>query len=148
MPLPSSATFHLFPKPLFNLQRLGLCSFNHLKMESASNPTKPTSKNESLTAQTYPVPLSPPLPSISKEIELARAMSASSRSNLFTLSTSDILFEDQWLIVVNKPQGVYCEAVLESIPRVLADLADPTHLSEGITVVNCFCSSYDSLFVV
>ncbi|CAN1759055.1 RNA pseudouridine synthase 1 [Linum perenne] len=67
----------------------------------------------------YPKPLSPPLPAISKEIEIARAMSASSRSSLFSLSPSHVLYEDQWLMVVDKPQGVYCESVLESVPSLL-----------------------------
>ncbi|CAK9135535.1 unnamed protein product [Ilex paraguariensis] len=67
----------------------------------------------------YPVPLSPPLPSVSKDIELSRAMSASSKSGLFSVSRSDVLFEDQWLIAVNKPQGVYCESVLSSVPSLL-----------------------------
>ncbi|KAM7470026.1 hypothetical protein LguiA_008209 [Lonicera macranthoides] len=69
----------------------------------------------------YPVPLSPPLPSISKDIELSRAMSAASKSSLFSLSTNKVLFEDEWLIVVNKPQGIYCENVLASVPSLLAD---------------------------
>ncbi|XP_065854324.1 RNA pseudouridine synthase 1 [Euphorbia lathyris] len=126
MPLPSSSftpASRLSPKSLFKLQRLGVCYLNHLKMESASDPTNPTSTNESLIAQNYPVPLSPPLPSFSKEIELARAMSAASRSTLFTLSRSDILYEDQWLIALNKPQGIYCETVLESVPSLLTGSA-------------------------
>lgn len=69
----------------------------------------------------YPVPLSPPLPSISKDIELSRAMSASSKSSLFSISTNEVLFEDEWLIVVNKPQGIYCESVLGSVPSLLTD---------------------------
>nr|XP_043622864.1 RNA pseudouridine synthase 1 [Erigeron canadensis]XP_043622865.1 RNA pseudouridine synthase 1 [Erigeron canadensis] len=71
--------------------------------------------------QNYPVPLSPPLPLISKDIELKRAMSASSKSSLFSLSQSDVLFEDEWLIALNKPQGVYCETVLASVPSLLSD---------------------------
>lgn len=67
----------------------------------------------------YPSPLSPPLPSLSKDVELARAMSASSRSSLFSLSRDDVVFEDEWLIVLNKPQGIYCENVLSSVPRLL-----------------------------
>ncbi|KAJ9185993.1 hypothetical protein P3X46_005555 [Hevea brasiliensis] len=105
------------------------CSLHHSSskaMTSPSVPTSPTSQNAPLTVQNYPTPLSPPLPPISKQIELARAMAASSRSSLFALSRSDILYEDQWLIVVNKPQGVYCEAVLESVPRFLADLSEGT----------------------
>lgn len=69
---------------------------------------------EPFDLQNYPTPLSPPYPAISKEVELRRAMSAASRSALFSLTRDDILFEDEWLVVVNKPSGVYCEAVLSS----------------------------------
>ncbi|XP_042510561.1 RNA pseudouridine synthase 1 isoform X2 [Macadamia integrifolia] len=69
----------------------------------------------------YPIPLSPPLPLISKQLELNRALSASSKSTLFVLSRSDVVFEDEYLIVVNKPQGIYCETVLSAIPRLLQD---------------------------
>ncbi|XP_023742717.2 RNA pseudouridine synthase 1 [Lactuca sativa] len=71
--------------------------------------------------ENYPVPLSPPLPAISKDLELRRAMSASSKSSLFSLSRSDVLFEDEWLIALNKPQGVYCETILASVPSLLND---------------------------
>ncbi|CAA6654396.1 unnamed protein product [Spirodela intermedia] len=64
--------------------------------------------------QNYPTPLSPPCPAISKEVELRRAMSAASRSSFFVLTGDDIVFEDEWLAVVNKPSGVYCEALLSS----------------------------------
>ncbi|XP_074307886.1 RNA pseudouridine synthase 1 [Silene latifolia] len=67
----------------------------------------------------YPIPLSPPLPAISKDIELSRAMSASSNSSLFLLSKDDVIFEDQWLFVVNKPSGVYCETLLSSAPALI-----------------------------
>ncbi|GAB2277409.1 hypothetical protein Dimus_012116 [Dionaea muscipula] len=69
----------------------------------------------------YPVPLSPPLPPISKDIELRRAMSATSRSSLFSLSRDDVVFEDEWMIVVNKHQGIYCESVLSSVPFFLQE---------------------------
>ncbi|CAN1759057.1 RNA pseudouridine synthase 1 [Linum perenne] len=82
----------------------------------------------------YPKPLSPPLPAISKEIEIARAMSASSRSSLFSLSPSHVLYEDQWLMVVDKPQGVYCESVLESLPEIhLANRLDRD--TSGVMVI-------------
>lgn len=72
-------------------------------------------------ATDYPVPLSPPLPALSKEIEPHRALTASSKSALFSLSRSHVIFEDEWLIVVNKPQGIYCESVLSSLPDLLND---------------------------
>eukprot|EP00262_Sarcandra_glabra_P011122 TRINITY_DN26843_c0_g1_i1.p1 TRINITY_DN26843_c0_g1~~TRINITY_DN26843_c0_g1_i1.p1 ORF type:complete len:372 (+),score=31.67 TRINITY_DN26843_c0_g1_i1:121-1116(+) len=76
----------------------------------------------------YPTPLSPPLPPISKQIELNRAESASAKSALFFLSPTQILFEDESMIFVNKPSGVYCEAVLSSIPRFLAGSSDLTKM--------------------
>ncbi|KAJ3681345.1 hypothetical protein LUZ60_015834 [Juncus effusus] len=61
----------------------------------------------------YPVPLTPPYPAHSKEVELRRAMSASARSAAgFEL---DVVFEDDWISVVNKPSGVYCDSVLSSL---------------------------------
>ncbi|KAL7003154.1 endopeptidase La [Sarracenia purpurea var. burkii] len=80
--------------------------------------------NDPKSTINYPVPLSPPLPTMSKQIELSRAMTASSKSSLVSLSSSHVLFEDEWLIVVNKPQGVYCESVLSSIPSLLNDSND------------------------
>ncbi|XAR49265.1 23S rRNA pseudouridine(955/2504/2580) synthase [Bertholletia excelsa] len=80
------------------------------------------------SAVNYPVPLSPPLPAISKQIELSRAMAASSRSSMFSLSRNDVIFEDDWLIAVNKPQGVYCERVLSSVPSLLNDSNDSIEL--------------------
>lgn len=87
-------------------------------------------ENDPKSLVNYPVPLSPPLPSISKDIELSRAMSASSKSSLFSLSRSDVLFEDDWLMAVNKPQGVYCESVLASVPSLLNDSTDSDKLGE------------------
>ncbi|WKA02691.1 hypothetical protein VitviT2T_020849 [Vitis vinifera] len=81
----------------------------------------PNSKDAPQILTNYPKPISPPLPAISKHIEQSRAMSASSRSSLFSLCRSDILFEDQWLMAVNKPQGVYCETILLSVSRMLDD---------------------------
>ncbi|XP_051114087.1 RNA pseudouridine synthase 1 [Andrographis paniculata] len=95
----------------------------------------------------YPVPLSPPPPLISKDVELNRALTASSKSALFSLSREDVLFEDEWLIAVNKPQGIYCESVLSAVRNLLdADRGDQTnpelHLSNrldrdtsGVTIV-------------
>lgn len=53
-------------------------------------------------------------------------MTASSRSSLFALSRGDVIFEDQWLLVVNKPSGVYCESVLSSAPHLLQQSGDST----------------------
>ncbi|XP_022867355.1 RNA pseudouridine synthase 1 [Olea europaea var. sylvestris] len=84
--------------------------------------------------QNYPVPLSPPLPSISKNIELNRALSASSKSSIFSLNRNDVLFEDEWLIAINKPQGIYCESILSAVPTLLKndsiDSGDQVNLPE------------------
>lgn len=39
---------------------------------------------------------------------------------MFSLDKSYLLFEDEWLIALNKHQGVYCEAVLASVPSLLS----------------------------
>ncbi|KAF3454601.1 hypothetical protein FNV43_RR05049 [Rhamnella rubrinervis] len=94
-------------------------------MSDQTEPEKPTSQNTLQNLHNYPVPISPPLPPISKQIELSRAMSASSKSSLFSLSRSDVVYEDEWLIAVNKPRGVYCESVLASVPNVICDSPEP-----------------------
>jgi hypothetical protein len=62
----------------------------------------------------YPSPVSPPYPAASKDVELRRAMTASARSTAF--ASADIVFEDEWLAVVDKPAGVYCDALLSALP--------------------------------
>lgn len=107
-----------------------LCtSFSHPKMSDKTHihSIRNEFPDDPETLGNYPTPLSPPLPPISKQIELNRAMSASSRASLFSVSPVDVLFQDDWLIVVNKPQGVYCEAVLSSIPRIFGDTAVNSH---------------------
>ncbi|KAL2536928.1 RNA pseudouridine synthase 1 [Forsythia ovata] len=84
-----------------------------------SNSLKTQSGNDPKTLQNYPVPLSPPLPSISKNIELNRALTASSKSSIFSLNRNDVLFEDEWLIAINKPRGIYCESILSAVPTLL-----------------------------
>ncbi|KAL0904164.1 hypothetical protein M5K25_026238 [Dendrobium thyrsiflorum] len=63
----------------------------------------------------YPSPISPPYPELSKEVELHRAMSAAARSGAYAISSKDIIFEDEWLVVVNKPSGIYCETLASSL---------------------------------
>ncbi|KAL6847390.1 hypothetical protein ACP4OV_023243 [Aristida adscensionis] len=63
----------------------------------------------------YPCPVSPPYPAASKDVELRRAMTASARSGAF--AAADVVFEDEWLAVVDKPAGVYCDALLSALPR-------------------------------
>ena len=107
------------PPPLFldNFEK-----FVYLSMADQAHFNSPKTHLEidPKNAIIYPVPLSPPLPLISKEIELSRAMTAASKSSLFSLSRTHVLFEDDWLLAVCKPQGVYCEAVLASVPSLLS----------------------------
>ncbi|AEE33381.1 RNA pseudouridine synthase 1 [Arabidopsis thaliana] len=80
----------------------------------------------------YPKPISAPPPPISKDIELRRAMEASSKSSLFNLTRDDILYEDEYLMAVNKPKGVYCEAVLRSAPQIVLDSSSEYHLANRL----------------
>jgi 23S rRNA-/tRNA-specific pseudouridylate synthase len=45
-------------------------------------------------------------------------MTASARSAVF--ASADVVFEDEWLAVVDKPAGVYCDALLTALPRSAA----------------------------
>ena len=81
-----------------------------------------------IPTENYPVPLSPPLPPISKQLELSRAMSAASNSSLFSLSPADILYHDDHLIAVNKHPGIYCETLLSS----LASQSHQLHLANRL----------------
>ncbi|PKA47687.1 RNA pseudouridine synthase 1 [Apostasia shenzhenica] len=63
----------------------------------------------------FPTPLSPPYPTLSKEVELRRAMSAAARSGAYVIAANDIVFEDEWLVVANKPSGIYCDALISSL---------------------------------
>ncbi|XP_073272789.1 RNA pseudouridine synthase 1 [Primulina huaijiensis] len=88
---------------------------------------------ETLTpANNYPAPLSPPPPAISKNLELNRSLAASSKSSLFSLSKTELLFEDEWLIAVNKPQGIYCESVLSDVQKLLNDNGEQLHLANRL----------------
>ncbi|CAI0446620.1 unnamed protein product [Linum tenue] len=63
-----------------------------------------------------------------------KTVSASSRSSLFSLSTTEVLFEDQWLMAVTKPQGIYCESVLEFVPELhLANRLD--QYTSGVMII-------------
>lgn len=80
-------------------------------MSAAATTTVPVSGE-------YPSPVSPPYPAVSKDVELRRAMTASARSAVF--ASADVVFEDEWLAVVDKPAGVYCDALLTALPRSAA----------------------------
>ena len=89
-----------------------------------------------LVSGEYPSPVSPPYPAASKDVELRRAMTASARSAVF--ASADVVFEDEWLAVVNKPAGVYCDAVLTALPRSAASGEKEKVLlsSEKVSIVN------------
>ncbi|KAL8061556.1 hypothetical protein ABFX02_02G093500 [Erythranthe guttata] len=93
----------------------------YLSMAAESRLNSPNTQPENApqSLQNYPVPLSPPPPLLSKNVELNRALTASSKSSLFSLSRKDVLFEDEWLIAVNKPNGIYCETILSSVQILL-----------------------------
>ncbi|KAG6408600.1 hypothetical protein SASPL_131618 [Salvia splendens] len=88
--------------------------------EAHANSSQLQPENAPQTLADYPVPLSPPPPLLSKNVELNRALTASSKSSIFSLSRNDVLFEDEWLIAVNKPQGIYCESILSSVRKLLS----------------------------
>lgn len=93
----------------------------------------------------YPKPLSPPLPAVSKQIELSRALSASSRSDRYELSKGDVVYADDWLLVVNKPQGVYCESVLKSAHHLVSVSGAE---GEGGKLVSRFCTRLSIVLLI
>lgn len=69
----------------------------------------------------FPKPLSRPPPELSRQVEYDRAMRAEAAVKAGpALSRNELIYEDEWMIAVNKPSGVYCEHVLSSIPDLLA----------------------------
>jgi 23S rRNA-/tRNA-specific pseudouridylate synthase len=71
----------------------------------------------------YPVPLSPMSGEVARRIEYERAMVAEAAVKSGPAMTRDeVLFEDEWLMVVNKPCGVYCEHVLATIPALVTPI--------------------------
>ncbi|CAN7120427.1 hypothetical protein BRARA_K01185 [Brassica rapa] len=85
-----------------------------------------------ITSLDYPKPISAPPPPISKDIELKRAIEASSKSSLFNLTRDDVLYEDEWLMAVDKPKGVYCESILSSAPKIIVDSSNEFHLANRL----------------
>ncbi|KAM0948469.1 hypothetical protein DsansV1_C06g0059711 [Dioscorea sansibarensis] len=63
----------------------------------------------------FPTPMTPPYPAISKEVELRRAMTAAARSGAYEIGAGDVVFEDESMVVVNKPSGIYCETLLKAL---------------------------------
>ncbi|CAN8244750.1 unnamed protein product [Cochlearia groenlandica] len=118
---PSSAN-RIVKKPYFAITIKAMEAHHNLPKLSDSDPNR-----------NYPKPISDPPPLISKDIELKRAMEASSRSSLFNLTRDYILYEDEYLMAVNKPKGIYCEALLSSAPQAISNLS-----SDSSIIVNEF----------
>ncbi|KAI3990130.1 hypothetical protein MKX01_029108 [Papaver californicum] len=112
--------FRFFPAPSFFLP----CSNPFNKIPNFHSKSCRPIMSEETHLSDYPKPLSPPLPAVSKEIELNRALSATSKSTSFSLTQKDVIYEDEWMVIVNKPQGIYCETVLSSVPQLLNNKTD------------------------
>mgnify|MGYP006872733645 CR=1 FL=1 len=69
----------------------------------------------------WPKPLSPLSGDIGKAIELQRALKAeASMASQPAFSPSDIIYQDEWLFVINKPSGIYAGHVLETVTSMLS----------------------------
>ncbi|BBN03677.1 hypothetical protein MPTK1_2g25430 [Marchantia polymorpha subsp. ruderalis] len=80
----------------------------------------PENGEVSAKASEYPVPLTPFSGEIERAIEYQRAMVAeAAMKSSPAISRNDIIFEDEWLMVINKPCGIYSEHVLATIPSLL-----------------------------
>lgn len=68
-------------------------------------------------SSSFPIPESPHPSAEAHDIELLRAAAAAAAARAGpAITPAHILLEDEWLAVVNKPSGVYCEHVLASMP--------------------------------
>lgn len=75
----------------------------------------------------YPSPMSPFAGAKSKEIEYKRALVAEAAMKAVpAIGKDDVLFEDEWLMVVNKPRGFYSEHVFATVQSMLSS---PGHYS-------------------
>jgi hypothetical protein len=74
-----------------------------------------------MAAPSYPVPLTPPLLPSAHEIEIQRARAAEEAAcQSEAVTAASVVYEDQWIVAVNKPAGRYCEDVLASVDRMLS----------------------------
>ncbi|XP_024360654.1 RNA pseudouridine synthase 1 [Physcomitrium patens] len=78
----------------------------------------------------YPVPLSPVPSQLSNEVELQRALVAeAAMKSRPAIGRESVLFEDEWLIIVNKPRGLYSGHVFETMPSLCSSSGEtPLHL--------------------
>ncbi|KAH7280796.1 hypothetical protein KP509_36G014800 [Ceratopteris richardii] len=73
----------------------------------------------------WPIPLSPLSGELGKAVELERALKAEAlMASCPAFAASDIIYEDQWLIVINKPSGVYCGHVLSTVSSMMSSQSD------------------------
>ncbi|XP_024544097.1 RNA pseudouridine synthase 1 [Selaginella moellendorffii] len=74
----------------------------------------------------YPIPVTPLTGA--KEIEYERALVAeASMKSGPAITIDDVVFQDEWILVINKPCGVYSEHVLVSVPSLLGDSYSPQY---------------------
>ncbi|KAL6623593.1 hypothetical protein ACP70R_033472 [Stipagrostis hirtigluma subsp. patula] len=121
----------------------------HARRHLAAAPAEMSSPAETAPAQAsgeYPSPVSPPYPAASKDVELRRAMTASARSAAF--AAADVVFEDEWLAVVDKPAGVYCDALLSSLPRPAASGSGDSATKPNLHLANRLDRDTSGLMVI
>jgi hypothetical protein len=71
--------------------------------------------------ETWPKPLSPLSGDSAKAIEYQRALRAeASMASRPAFCLADVIYQDEWLFVVNKPSGIYAGHVLETVTSMLA----------------------------
>lgn len=79
-----------------------------------------------------PVPMSPFAGELSKEVELQRALVAEAAMQSGpAVGRESVLFEDEWIMIVNKPRGLYCEHVFATVPSLLSSSGT------SLTVTHC-----------
>lgn len=72
-------------------------------------------------ASPWPQPLSPLAGEQAKAIELERAMKAeAAMASQPAFTPADIIYQDEWLFVINKPSGIYSGHVLSTVNSLLA----------------------------
>lgn len=84
----------------------------------------------------FPVPVtpSPPLSAHPIEVERARIAEEAARRSPAVTQPS-ILYEDEWIIAVNKPAGRYCEDVLAGVVELLAGCGGCSRLAGSGSVI-------------
>lgn len=92
--------------------------------------------NGVVEANQWPRPLSPLSGEQAKGIELERALKAeAAMASVPAFSPEDIIYQDQWLIVINKPSGIYSGHILSTVTSMMSSQegADAAEDSTGAT---------------